>query len=178
MKIQKLFAGLATALLLTACGGGGGSSDGGIGGTGGGGGGGIGGTGVAYGTITGFGSVWVNGVRYESGSTVFKRDDDNASQSDLRVGMVARVEGSGTTATTISVDSALKGRVEAVSGDRFTVMGQTVQADAQTAFEDGVRPVDHVAFVRFASVYREFKDVRDFVEELEPILAESCAAKK
>jgi transcriptional regulator NrdR family protein len=25
--------------------------------------------------------------------------------------------------------------------------------------------------VRFASVYREFKDVRDFVEELEPILA-------
>jgi transcriptional repressor NrdR len=33
-----------------------------------------------------------------------------------------------------------------------------------------------VAFVRFASVYREFKDVRDFVEELEPILAESNRA--
>ncbi len=140
MKIQRLMASLATALLLAACGGGG-SSDGGIGGTGGGGGGGIGGTGVAYGTITGFGSVWVNGVRYESNTTVFKRDDDNASQSDLRVGMVARVEGSGTTATTISVDSALKGRVEAVSGDQFTVLGQTVQADAQTVFEDGVRPV-------------------------------------
>ena len=141
MKITRFLAGLAAAALLAACGGGGGSPDGGIGGTGGGGGGGIGGTGVAYGTITGFGSVWVNGVRYESSTTVFKRDDDNASQSDLRVGMVARVEGSGTTATTITVDSALKGRVEAVSGDQFTVMGQTVQADAQTAFEDGVRPV-------------------------------------
>jgi transcriptional repressor NrdR len=27
-----------------------------------------------------------------------------------------------------------------------------------------------VAFVRFASVYREFKDVRDFVDELQPML--------
>jgi transcriptional repressor NrdR len=36
-----------------------------------------------------------------------------------------------------------------------------------------LRALDQVAFVRFASVYREFKDVRDFVEELEPILAEA-----
>jgi transcriptional repressor NrdR len=33
--------------------------------------------------------------------------------------------------------------------------------------------LDQVAYVRFASVYREFKDARDFVEELEPILNES-----
>ena len=30
--------------------------------------------------------------------------------------------------------------------------------------------LDQVAYVRFASVYREFKDVHDFVDELEPIL--------
>ena len=30
--------------------------------------------------------------------------------------------------------------------------------------------LDQVAYVRFASVYREFKDVRDFVNELQPIL--------
>jgi len=36
-----------------------------------------------------------------------------------------------------------------------------------------LREVDQVAFVRFASVYREFKDVNDFVEELEPILREA-----
>jgi transcriptional repressor NrdR len=30
--------------------------------------------------------------------------------------------------------------------------------------------VDQVAFVRFASVYREFKSVQDFVEELRPML--------
>ncbi len=33
-----------------------------------------------------------------------------------------------------------------------------------------LRDVDQVAFVRFASVYREFKDVRDFVDELQPML--------
>ena len=37
-----------------------------------------------------------------------------------------------------------------------------------------LRDVDQVAFVRFASVYREFKDVNDFVEELEPMLRESA----
>jgi transcriptional repressor NrdR len=36
-----------------------------------------------------------------------------------------------------------------------------------------LRAVDQVAYVRFASVYREFKDVRDFVQELQPILAEA-----
>ncbi|HUG91139.1 MAG TPA: transcriptional regulator NrdR [Planctomycetaceae bacterium] len=33
-----------------------------------------------------------------------------------------------------------------------------------------LRELDHVAYVRFASVYRDFKDASDFVEELEPIL--------
>ncbi|MGY8767966.1 MAG: transcriptional regulator NrdR [Pirellulales bacterium] len=32
--------------------------------------------------------------------------------------------------------------------------------------------IDQVAFVRFASVYREFKDVHDFVDELQPMLQE------
>lgn len=35
---------------------------------------------------------------------------------------------------------------------------------------DALRQIDQVAFVRFASVYRDFKDVTDFVEELEPML--------
>ncbi len=36
---------------------------------------------------------------------------------------------------------------------------------------DRLRHVDQVAFVRFASVYREFEDVRDFVDELSPMLS-------
>ena len=33
-----------------------------------------------------------------------------------------------------------------------------------------LRALDHVAFVRFASVYREFQDVRDFMEQVNTIL--------
>ncbi len=36
-----------------------------------------------------------------------------------------------------------------------------------------LRELDQVAYVRFASVYREFKDARDFVDELRPMLTES-----
>lgn len=38
--------------------------------------------------------------------------------------------------------------------------------------------IDQVAFVRFASVYREFKDVNDFVHELSPMLAQSKPPKR
>jgi len=40
-----------------------------------------------------------------------------------------------------------------------------------------LREIDQVAFVRFASVYREFKDVNDFVEELEPMLRATAARR-
>ena len=35
-----------------------------------------------------------------------------------------------------------------------------------------LRALDHVAFVRFASVYREFQDVRDFMQQVDTILRE------
>lgn len=40
-----------------------------------------------------------------------------------------------------------------------------------------LRAIDEVAYVRFASVYRQFKDVQDFVEELRPMLAVSKKAE-
>jgi transcriptional repressor NrdR len=41
-----------------------------------------------------------------------------------------------------------------------------------------LRDVDQVAYVRFASVYRQFEDVHDFVHELKPMLAEANARRK
>lgn len=35
---------------------------------------------------------------------------------------------------------------------------------------EALRKVDQVAYVRFASVYREFKDVNQFLDELKPLL--------
>jgi len=40
-----------------------------------------------------------------------------------------------------------------------------------------LQELDQVAFVRFASVYRQFKDVQDFVDELDGMLAKGHAAE-
>src|SRR6201994_1773716 len=42
---------------------------------------------------------------------------------------------------------------------------------------DHLRQIDKVAYIRFASVYRDFKDVREFKEELEQLLSANAAAK-
>ena len=41
-----------------------------------------------------------------------------------------------------------------------------------TFIMDSLRRLDKVAFVRFASVYREFKDISEFMEELKTLLNE------
>ncbi len=41
-----------------------------------------------------------------------------------------------------------------------------------------LRQLDHVAYVRFASVYREFRDVNQFLDELKPILGKNGGDKE
>ena len=96
-------------------------------------------TDISVGAITAFGSVWVNGVEFKSSNATIKIDDNPKPESDLRVGMVARVEGSisGASATTITVNSAAKGYVESVSGNQMVVMGQTVIVDGATTISNG-----------------------------------------
>lgn len=43
---------------------------------------------------------------------------------------------------------------------------------------DRLRKIDEVSYVRFASVYREFKDLDTFLEELRGLRAESFAKKR
>ena len=43
---------------------------------------------------------------------------------------------------------------------------------------DHLRDLDEVAFVRFASVYRQFADAGDFVDELRPFLSNSKQAPR
>ena len=127
-------------LAIAACGGGGGGTAPATGATGGTG---AGPSGVAFGTITQFGSVWVNGVEYASGSATIRIDDNPATERDLKLGMVVRVDGSiaDKSAATITVDDAIKGYVEQVlDANRMIVMGQTVQIDGQTLFDNGVVP--------------------------------------
>jgi transcriptional repressor NrdR len=34
---------------------------------------------------------------------------------------------------------------------------------------DGLRKLDHIAYIRFASVYREFADIGDLIEEVDSL---------
>lgn len=42
----------------------------------------------------------------------------------------------------------------------------------------GLKKVDHVAYVRFASVYRDFKDVNQFLDELRPLLQKTSTRER
>lgn len=70
-----------------------------------------------------------------------------------------------------------------ISHDQIDKLVSDIESDVYAHFEselesrilgelvmEHLRELDQVAFVRFASVYREFKDVNDFVHELRPIL--------
>jgi len=72
-----------------------------------------------------------------------------------------------------------------ISEDQIEAVVTAIENDVRSKFDAEVetsylgemvmahlRKLDQVAFVRFASVYRQFEDVRDFVDELEPMLAE------
>ncbi len=39
---------------------------------------------------------------------------------------------------------------------------------------EALKKIDDVAYVRFASVYREFKDVADFIQELKGLIPQEC----
>jgi transcriptional repressor NrdR len=74
-------------------------------------------------------------------------------------------------------DDQIEAAVSAVEReiyDRFDTEVETSDIGELTMKEVG--KLDQVAYVRFASVYREFKDARDFVDELGPILKEANRA--
>lgn len=95
---------------------------------------------AAVGQITGFGSVFVNGIEFDTSGTSFDVDDRPGTQDDLEIGMVVRVYGSrnddGVTgrADRIVYDDDLEGPIEAITtsykGDPnltlITVLGKEV----------------------------------------------------
>ena len=132
---------VGVAILVAACGGGG-SSGGMTAGIDGG------GRVTATGTITGFGSVHVNGVHYVTTGATITLDDNPGAESDLRVGQVVRIEGRidqggvNGTATRIIFDDEVEGPVQSIDrvNSRLVVLGRTVQVSTQTSFDDSISP--------------------------------------
>ncbi|WP_428311404.1 DUF5666 domain-containing protein [Hydrocarboniphaga sp.] len=131
-------------VLLAACGGGGGSSDDDA-------------TGTAptalvmRGTITGFGSVIVNGVHFDVSSASFQIDDHGGGQDDLSVGQVVTVAGSVDDhgvhrASEVVYGSEIRGPVQSIDlvNQRFVALGQTVVVSAATIYS-GITGLDLLA---------------------------------
>jgi len=103
---------------------------------------------VSSGTITGFGSVIVNGLTFDTNSATFTIDGSAGTQSDLSVGDVIVVRGTinedGTSpvANSVTFDDAVEGPVSAIdlATQSITVLGQLVRVDADTSFDDSISP--------------------------------------
>jgi len=94
----------------------------------------------SIGEITGFGSIFVNGVEFSLVGTPIDIDGRPAAESDLRLGQVVTVRGTldtgGATgkATAVSADIVVAGPVSAIdlARNRLTLIGQSVEVDAAT----------------------------------------------
>ena len=112
---------------------------------------GIGGSGyVSSGSVTGFGSVFVNGVEFETDNASITIDGSQSAETDLGVGDVCVLQGSVNvdgvtgTATTIVCNDELEGYVLDVSLlnngiGTMNVMGQIVTITADTVFDSDTK---------------------------------------
>ena len=98
---------------------------------------------ISMGTITQFGSIFVNGVEFDTTNTEITIDDLTGSNAELRLGMFVTVSGTinpdGITgvADSVSVEESIKGKVESKTGtDTLTIMGQTVHVPASARFDN------------------------------------------
>ena len=103
---------------------------------------------LATGTITGFGSIYVNGVHFQTSSATIRKNGQTVAESQLAVGEVARVKGEkndtdGTgVADSIDVDESVVGPIAAIdtTNSVVTVLGQTVKINTGTSFSMDVQP--------------------------------------
>lgn len=103
---------------------------------------------LSVGAITGFGSVIVNGVRYDDSAATVVDDDGRVIERDrMRLGMQAEVQASAVetvggvataSATAVTVRSDVIGPLESVDAGAgiLVVLGQTVAVNAGTALEE------------------------------------------
>ncbi|MBX5462147.1 MAG: hypothetical protein IRZ28_13795 [Steroidobacteraceae bacterium] len=100
----------------------------------------------AVGAITGFGSIFVNGIEYGTSGAQISIDDEAGTEALLRVGQIVTVRGTlnedGVTgsATSVAYITDVRGpvaQVDATAGT-FRVLGQTVRVTDETLFDENI----------------------------------------
>lgn len=118
------------------------------------------------GTITGFGSIIVNGIRYNNDTaTVLTSDDSVSSNPALQLGMVVNIEGSAVTpassttglptatAYRITYGSEWIGPVSNRAATTFQILDHTVDVLATTLFGGVVQQLSELRDTHFVEVY-------------------------
>ena len=140
IRQAALLAALAATAVVTACGGGGSADAGATGASS------ITPTAFTQGTITGFGSIVVNGVRFDESAASVSDDAGNPSTAQaLRLGMRVEVDhadvdarASTARAAAVRYGSLVLGPVASVdaAGNSLTVLGQVVDISRSTVFSE------------------------------------------
>ena len=136
---------------------------------------------ISTGTITGFGSVYINGKRFDTSSaSIFSDGSELSDVTELRIGMKASVtsDSSSGKASDVKYEEDVKGPADEDIADfkaaAFSVMGQEVIADEATIIDDsismpvgmntileisGIRQADDSLLATYLATYIEDKDV-------------------
>jgi Domain of unknown function (DUF5666) len=105
---------------------------------------------AASGVITAFGSVFVNGVRYDISSARLQKNGRSVTQAGLAVGEIALLHGMQNRATgqgsaeSVEVEDNVVGPAAAIdlTANTLTVLGQQVVVTAGTSFSASIVPAD------------------------------------
>lgn len=101
---------------------------------------------VVTGAITGFGSVFVNGVRFDVSGATIRKDGIASTQSALRVGEIVELRGridertGAAVADSIDQDNEVEGPITSIdaTAQTFVVLSHTVRVTPETSFDDSL----------------------------------------
>src|SRR5690242_10772242 len=122
---------------------------------------------AVQGPITGFGSIFVDGIEYSTAAAQITVDGHAATEAQLRAGQVVTVNGTQNadgktgTATQVTFVDDVQGPVTAVdlTSNTFVVLGQTVRVTTATLLDANIQPADVTGLT--AGVVVEVSGFRD-----------------
>jgi len=140
-------------------------------------GGGVGGTGIYSGIVSGFGSVFVNEIEFDTTGTLIRVDDNITTENALNVGMKVNVEAENSKALSITFEPELKGPVGSINrvNSSLIALGQTVTVDSTTIF-GGIQSINDLKAgdnIRVSGFFNSAGSiVATFIELLNPDVQE------
>ena len=133
---------------------------------------------ISTGAITGFGSVYINGKRYDTSDALVKSDNSELDDvTELKIGMRASVtsDSSSQKASAVNYEEDVKGPADEEITDfkaaPFSVLGQVVTADDTTIIDNSISMPVNIGDVLEISGIRQPDDsiLASYIEDKDPL---------